>query len=128
MEVPVRRVGFPTAFAAYPRRRTHIFRSGNFDVRDAPRCGMPIVQNVDKTMEIIKSDHHHGSTVSIAQELKSAQKTIWNHLEKFGYPNKLDVLEPHKLTRKNFTDRIFNCDLLLNRNKTDSFLKRMALE
>jgi len=59
----------------------HRFRSGNLDVKDAPRSGRPIVENGDKIMKIVESDHHV-STVSIAQELNIAQKTVWNHLNK----------------------------------------------
>jgi len=40
------------------------FRSGNFDVKDAPRSGKPI-ESGDKIMEIVESDRHV-STVSIA--------------------------------------------------------------
>ncbi|KAG5321977.1 SETMR methyltransferase, partial [Acromyrmex heyeri] len=65
------------------------FRSGNFDVKDASLSGRPIVENVDKIMEIVESDRHV-STVSIVQELNIAQKTVWNHLNKIGYKKKLD--------------------------------------
>ncbi|KAG5311381.1 SETMR methyltransferase, partial [Acromyrmex insinuator] len=68
------------------------FRSGNFDVKDAPRSGRPIIENVDKIMEI-ESDR--------AQELNIAQKTVWNYLNKAGYKKKLDVWVPHELTQKN---------------------------
>lgn len=50
----------------------------------------PIVENVDKIMEMVESDRYV-STVSNAQELKIAQKTVWNHLNKDGYEKKLDV-------------------------------------
>ena len=43
-----------------------------------------------KYNEIVESDHHV-STVSIAQELNIAQKTVWYHLNKAGYKKKLDV-------------------------------------
>ncbi|QQP57101.1 Histone-lysine N-methyltransferase SETMAR, partial [Caligus rogercresseyi] len=66
------------------------FRSGNFDVKDTPRSGRPIVENIDKIMEMIESDRHV-STVSIAKELNIEQKTVWNHLNKAGYKKKLDV-------------------------------------
>lgn len=59
------------------------FYSGNFDVKDAPRSGRPIVENVDKIMQMSESDRHI-STVSIAQELNIAQKpfgTIWKRLD-----------------------------------------------
>jgi len=59
-----------------------LFCSGNFDVKDA-RSGRPIVENGDKIMEIVESDRHV-STVSIAQGLNIAQKTVWNHLNKAG--------------------------------------------
>ncbi|CAD6994021.1 unnamed protein product [Ceratitis capitata] len=102
------------------------FRSGNYDVKDAPRCGRPIVENVDKIMKIVESDRH-ASTNSIAQELKIAQKTVWNHLKKAGYTKKFDVWVPHELTKKDLLDRISICESLLNRNKIDPFLKRMVI-
>ncbi|XP_011051581.1 PREDICTED: histone-lysine N-methyltransferase SETMAR-like [Acromyrmex echinatior] len=100
------------------------FRSGNFDVKDVSRSGRPIVENVDKIMEIVESDRHV-STVSIAQELNIAQKTVWNHLNKAGYKKKLDVWVPYELTQKNLMYRISICESLLNRNKINLFLKRM---
>jgi len=77
-------------------------------------------------MEIVESDRHV-STVSIAQELNIAQKIVWNHLNKAGYKKKLNVWVPHELTQKNLMDRIFICELLLNRNKIDPFLKRIVV-
>ncbi|KAG5314825.1 SETMR methyltransferase, partial [Acromyrmex insinuator] len=98
------------------------FRSGNFDVKDAPRSGRSIVENVDKIIEIVESDRH----VSPAQELNIAQKTVWNHLNKAEYKKKLDVWVSHELTQKNLMDRISICELLLNRNKKiNPFLKRI---
>ena len=91
--------GPDTVTANYAQFWFRRFRSGNFNVKDAPRCGRPIVDNVDKIMEIVESDRHV-STVSIAQELKIAQKTVWNHLKKAGYTKKLDVWVPHELTKK----------------------------
>ncbi|GFU68181.1 histonelysine Nmethyltransferase SETMARlike [Trichonephila clavipes] len=44
------------------------FRSGIFDVKDAPRTGRPVVENVDKITEIIEIDRHellpHGQTLN----------------------------------------------------------------
>ncbi|XP_025157458.1 histone-lysine N-methyltransferase SETMAR-like [Harpegnathos saltator] len=101
------------------------FRSGNMDVEDETRSGRPIVENVDKIMEIVESDRH-ASTYSIAQELKISQKTVWNHLHKAGLKKKLDVWVPHELTQKNLLDRIHACDSLLKRNEIDPFFKRMV--
>ena len=33
------------------------FRSGNFDVKDAPRSGRPIIEKIDQIMEIAESKH-----------------------------------------------------------------------
>ncbi|GFV33910.1 histone-lysine N-methyltransferase SETMAR [Trichonephila clavipes] len=51
------------------------FRSGIFDVKDAPRTGRPVVENVEKITEIIEVDRHVNSR-SIAQELKIDHKTV----------------------------------------------------
>ncbi|GFW60494.1 histone-lysine N-methyltransferase SETMAR [Trichonephila clavipes] len=59
------------------------FRSGIFDVKDAPHTGRPIVENVDKITEIIEVDRHVSSR-SITQELKIDYKTVLNHLRKVG--------------------------------------------
>ena len=49
------------------------FRSGNFDVKDEPRPGWPIVEKVYAT--VLNIDH----------------KTVLNHLHKTGYQKKLDT-------------------------------------
>ncbi|GFV66951.1 histone-lysine N-methyltransferase SETMAR [Trichonephila clavipes] len=41
------------------------FSSGIFDVKDAPRTGRPVIENVDKITEIIKVDHRHVSSPNI---------------------------------------------------------------
>ena len=53
------------------------------DVEIKTRSGRPIVENVDKIIEIIESDRN-ASTYSIAQKLKISQKTVWNHLHGDG--------------------------------------------
>ncbi|GFW26457.1 retrovirus-related Pol polyprotein from transposon TNT 1-94 [Trichonephila clavipes] len=57
------------------------FRSGIFDVKDAPCTGRPVVENVDKISEIIEVDRHV-SSCSIVQELKIDHKIVLNHLRK----------------------------------------------
>lgn len=56
-------------------------------------------------MEIIASDRHV-CNVSIAQELKIAEKHVWYNLNISGYKKKLDVCVPHDLTQKNLMDPI----------------------
>ncbi|GFW37999.1 histone-lysine N-methyltransferase SETMAR [Trichonephila clavipes] len=81
------------------------FRSGIFDVKDAPRTCWPVVENVDKISEIIEVDRHVSSR-SLFQELKIDHKTVLNHLCKIGNKKKLDAWVPHRLTPKNMMDRI----------------------
>ncbi|GFT82471.1 histone-lysine N-methyltransferase SETMAR [Trichonephila clavipes] len=66
------------------------FRSDIFYVKDAPRTGRPVVENVDKITEIIEVDRHVSSR-SIAQELKIDHKTVLRNLRKFGFKRKLHV-------------------------------------
>lgn len=100
------------------------FRSGNFDVKDAPRSGRPAFEKVDEILEKVDQDRHISSH-DIALELNIHHQTVLNHLEKAGYKKKLDVWVPHDLTVKNLLNRISICETLLKRNEIDPFLKRM---
>jgi histone-lysine N-methyltransferase SETMAR len=101
------------------------FRSGVAEVKDAPRSGRPVVENVDKIMEIV-AENRHSSSRSIAEELGIDKKTVLNHLKKAGFIKKLDVWVPHELSEKNLLDRISICESLLKRNEIDPFLKRIV--
>ncbi|GFU61933.1 histone-lysine N-methyltransferase SETMAR [Trichonephila clavipes] len=50
--------GANTVTANYVQFSFRRFRSGIFDVKDAPRTVRPVVENADKITEIIKSDLH----------------------------------------------------------------------
>ncbi|GFX81788.1 histone-lysine N-methyltransferase SETMAR [Trichonephila clavipes] len=63
---------------------------GIFDIKDAPRTGRPVVENVDKITEIIEVNWHVSSR-SIAQKLKIDHKTVLNNFRKVGFKKKLDV-------------------------------------
>ncbi|GFW54525.1 histone-lysine N-methyltransferase SETMAR [Trichonephila clavipes] len=65
--------GADTVTANYMEFWFRRFHYGIFDVKDAPRAGMPVVENIDKTTEIIEVDRHVSSR-SIVQELKSSFK------------------------------------------------------
>ncbi|GFV54797.1 histone-lysine N-methyltransferase SETMAR [Trichonephila clavipes] len=82
--------GADTVTANYVQFWFRRIRSGIFDVKDAPRTGSPIVDNVDKITQIIEIDRH-ASSRSIAQELKIDHKTVLSHLRKVGFKKKLDV-------------------------------------
>ncbi len=116
--------GQDTLSKATAKRWFARFRSGNFDVKDAPRSGRPITEKVDEILEMIEQDRHI-STYDIAKELNIDQKTVLNHLHKAGYKKKLDVWVPHELTQKNLLDRVSICDSLLKRNEIEPFLKRL---
>ncbi|GFS84107.1 histone-lysine N-methyltransferase SETMAR [Trichonephila clavipes] len=60
--------GVNTVTANYMQFWFRRFRSGIFDVKDAPRTGRPVVENVDKITEIIEVDRLVSSR-SIAQGL-----------------------------------------------------------
>ncbi|GFU65743.1 histone-lysine N-methyltransferase SETMAR [Trichonephila clavipes] len=75
--------GANTVTANYVQFWFRRFLSGIFDVKDAPRTGGPVVENVDKIAEIIKVDGHVSSR-SIAQELKIDHKAVLYNLLKFG--------------------------------------------
>ncbi|GFU90231.1 histone-lysine N-methyltransferase SETMAR [Trichonephila clavipes] len=48
--------GADTVTANYVQFWFRRFRSGIFDVQDAPRTGSPVIENVDKITEIIEVD------------------------------------------------------------------------
>ncbi|GFX45002.1 histone-lysine N-methyltransferase SETMAR-like [Trichonephila clavipes] len=57
------------------------FRSGIFDVRNAPRTSSPVVENVDKIIEIIEVDRHSGEAAQTVAKLgltaRKALLCIW---------------------------------------------------
>lgn len=65
------------------------FRSGNFDVKDAPRSGRPITARVDEILEKI-GQNPHATTREIAAELNIDHKTVLYHLRAAGFVKKLD--------------------------------------
>ncbi|GFU69178.1 histone-lysine N-methyltransferase SETMAR [Trichonephila clavipes] len=73
--------GTDTVKANYMQFWFRRFRSGIFDVKDAPRTGRPVVENVNKITEIIEVDRQVSSH-SINQELKIDHKTVSNNLRK----------------------------------------------
>ncbi|GFT32025.1 histone-lysine N-methyltransferase SETMAR [Trichonephila clavipes] len=101
------------------------FHSGIFDVKETPRTGRRIVENVDKITEIIEVDRHVSSH-NITHELKIDHKTVLNHLRNVEFKKKLDTWVTHQLTPKNLMDRISICEALAKWNEIDPFLKRMV--
>ncbi|GFU27270.1 histone-lysine N-methyltransferase SETMAR [Trichonephila clavipes] len=67
--------GSDTVTAVYVQFWFRLFHSCIFDVKNAPRAGRPVVENVDKITEIIQVDRHVSSR-SIVRELKNDHKTV----------------------------------------------------
>ncbi|GFW31417.1 histone-lysine N-methyltransferase SETMAR [Trichonephila clavipes] len=80
--------GADTVTANYVQFWFRRFSSGIFDVKDAPRTGRPVVENVDKITEIIQVDRPVSSH-SITQELKIDHKKVLNHSHKVGFKEAL---------------------------------------
>ncbi|GFU33967.1 histone-lysine N-methyltransferase SETMAR [Trichonephila clavipes] len=96
------------------------FRSGNFDVEDAPRSGRPVEADKDA----IKANRRI-TTRDIEFRLNLSNSTVYAHLKGLGLSSKLDVWVPHVLTERNVCRRIDVCDSLLKRHENDPFLKHI---
>ncbi|GFU31338.1 histone-lysine N-methyltransferase SETMAR [Trichonephila clavipes] len=101
--------GADTVTANYVQFWFRRFRSGIFDIKDAPHTCRLVFENVDKITEIFQVDRHVSSR-SIAQELKIDHKPVLNYLLKVGFKKKLHVWVPHQLPPKNVMDHISICE------------------
>ncbi|CAK9811656.1 Histone-lysine N-methyltransferase SETMAR [Anthophora quadrimaculata] len=79
------------------------FRSGIFDIKDAPRTGRPVVENVDKITEIIEVDRHQS----------------W-------IPKEARCLGATPINTKKHDESNFHLRSIGQRNEIDLFLKRMV--
>ena len=100
------------------------FRSGYFDLKDAPRSGCP-TEIVDDKIKAMIENNRRSTTREIAKMLNISYTCFERHLKQFGYVNKLDIWIRYQVNEIQLTKRIFICDLLLKRNETDPFLKRI---
>ncbi|GFV23684.1 histone-lysine N-methyltransferase SETMAR [Trichonephila clavipes] len=118
--------GAYTVTANYVQLWFRRFRSGIFDVKDAPRTGKPVVENVNKITGIIEVGRLVRSR-SIAQGLKIVHKIVLSHLRKDEFKKKLQVLGATSINTKKMVDRNSICEALAKRNEIDPFLKRMVI-
>lgn len=100
------------------------FRSGNFDVEDAPRSGRPVKADEDTIKALIDANRRI-TTREIAERLNLSNSTVHDHLKRLGLISKLDIWVPHVLTERNLCHRVDVYDLLLKRQENDPFLKRI---
>ncbi|GFX69551.1 histone-lysine N-methyltransferase SETMAR [Trichonephila clavipes] len=107
-----------------PQLRFAKFRSGNFDVEDAPRSGRPVEADKDAIKALVDANWRI-TTREIGLRLNLSNSTVYDHLKGLGLSSKLDVWVPHVLTERNLCRRIDVCDSLLKRHENDPFLKRI---
>lgn len=100
------------------------FRSGNFDVEDAPRSGRPVEADKDAIKALVDANRRI-TTREIGERLNLSNSTVYGHLKGMGLTSKLDVWVPHVLTERNLCLRVDACDSLLKRQENDPFLKRI---
>ncbi|XP_026829777.1 histone-lysine N-methyltransferase SETMAR-like, partial [Ooceraea biroi] len=84
------------------------FRSGDVNVKDAPRSGRPIEIDDDKIKALIDSNRRL-TTREIAENLNISKSSVENHLKRLGYISKLDIWVPHELKEIHLTERIDIC-------------------
>ena len=72
------------------------FRSGDFELKDAPRSGRPTEVDDDKIKAMIENNRR-STTREIAEKLNISHICVERHLKQIGYVNKLDIWVPHKL-------------------------------
>ncbi|GFX79335.1 histone-lysine N-methyltransferase SETMAR [Trichonephila clavipes] len=100
------------------------FRSGNFDVEDAPRSGRPVEADKDAIKALVDANRRI-TTREIGLRLNLSNSTVKDHLKGLGLSSKFDVWVPHVLTERNLCRRIDDCDSLLKRHENYPFLKRI---
>ena len=101
------------------------FRSGNFNLEDAPRPGRPLEADVDKIKSLVDANRRI-TTREIAERLNLSNATVHKHMKRLGLISKLDIWVPHVLTERNLLRRINDCDTLIRRQRNDPFLKRIV--
>ena len=99
-------------------------RTGNFNLKDEDRSGRPSTTDID-LIKAYLDENPRSSIREIANALNIPQTTIHEHLSKFEYVNRYEVWVPHQLTESNLLNRISTCDLLIQRNKKEPFLKKL---
>jgi len=87
------------------------FRSGNFDVEDAPRSGRPVEADEDQIKALIDANRRI-TTRDIAERLNLSNSTVHDHVKRLGFISKLDIWVPHFLTERNLLRRIDACGLM----------------
>ena len=67
------------------------FRSGDFDLNDAPRSGRRTEVYDDKIKTMIENNRLSTTQRGIAEKLNISHTCVERHLEQLGYVDKLDI-------------------------------------
>ena len=97
------------------------FRAGNFNLKDEDRRGCPSITDTD-LIKAYLDENPRSSVREIADTLNIPRTTIHDHLMKLG---SYEVLVSHQLTESNFLNRISTCNLLIQHNNREPFLKKL---
>ncbi|GBP13285.1 Histone-lysine N-methyltransferase SETMAR [Eumeta japonica] len=84
------------------------------DVENESGSGRPVTDKIDAIFEKVEKDRHI-SSYDIAEDLGIDCKRVLTRLNKAGYTKRLDTWIPHKLTKRNFVERVL-CNSLLKPN------------
>ena len=100
------------------------FWSEDFSLKDEQRsCRLNEVDD-DQIKAIIESDRHV-TVGKIVEMLKIPKSTTDHHIQRLGLVEKLDIWLPHEFIEIHLTKRNNDCDLHLECNEFDPFLKRI---
>lgn len=93
-------------------------------LKRAPRSGRPVEDDEDTIKALIDANRRI-TTLEIAERLNLSNSTVHDHLKRLGLISKLNIWVRHVLTERNLCRRVDACDLLLERQENDPFLKRI---
>ena len=102
------------------------FCVGYFSLDDAPWLGRPVEIDSNQIDVLIENDPCY-TMQETCDILKISKSTIENHLHKPGHVNCFDGWVLHKLSQRDFLDRISACNFLLKHNKNLLFLKHIVI-
>ena len=78
------------------------FRSGDFDLKDAPHSGRPTEVDDHKIKAMIENNRR-STTREIEKKLNISHTCVERHFNQLGYVEKLDIWVPYKLNEIQLT-------------------------
>ncbi|XP_076044784.1 histone-lysine N-methyltransferase SETMAR-like [Oratosquilla oratoria] len=102
------------------------FRSGNFNLEDAPRSGKPSAFDEDALNQLLHEDSRQ-STRELEQAIGYDHATVARHLQKMGKVQKLGAWVPHTLKDNHKNQRVSISASLLSRHQVTTEQHRSFL-